>query len=50
MTIVNADASSATANQIVTLTGANVVLRTGPSAATLIYDGAQARWMLIAMN
>lgn len=50
MTIVNEDASSTAANRIKTLTGANVVLRTGPSAATLIYDATDSRWILVSTN
>jgi hypothetical protein len=50
MTIVNEDASSTAANRIATLTGANVVLRAGPSAATFWYDDVTVRWMLISTN
>ena len=50
LTIVNNDASSTAANRISTLTGANVVLRAGNSAATFIYDGGITNWVLIATN
>jgi collagen type I alpha len=50
MTIVNEDTSSTAANRIKTLTGANVVLRTGTSAATLIYSATDSRWILVGSN
>ncbi len=50
MTIVNEDASSTAANRITTLTGADVVLRTGPSFATLTYDATASRWILSSYN
>jgi hypothetical protein len=51
MTIVNEDGSSTAANRITTLTGADVVLRTtAPSFATLIYDSAASRWILVSTN
>lgn len=50
MTITNEDTSSTAANRIKTLTGANVVLRTGASAATLIYDATDGRWILTGTN
>ncbi len=50
MTIVNEDVSSTAANRIKTLTGANVVLRAGPSFATFSYDGSDARWILESTN
>lgn len=50
MTIVNADASSSAANRIKTLTGGNVVLRAGTSAATFIYDNTDTSWILINTN
>lgn len=50
MTIVNEDASSTAGNRISTLTGANVVLRAGTSAARFKYDAGNARWILISTN
>lgn len=50
MTIVNEDASSTATNRIKTLTGANVVLRAGTSAATFIYDDTDTRWVLLSTN
>lgn len=51
MTIVNSDASSSAANRILTLTGANVVLRaTNRSFATFVYVSASALWMLVSTN
>jgi hypothetical protein len=50
MTIVNADASSAAANRINTLTGSNVTLRAGSSFATFSYDGPSATWILESTN
>lgn len=50
MTIVNEDASSTAGNRIKTLTGGNVVLRAGTSAARLIYDATDFRWVLLATN
>ena len=44
-TITN-DATSTAANRILTLTGADVTL-TGVSAATLMYNLADARWLLV---
>jgi hypothetical protein len=49
MTITN-KATSTAANQINTLTGADVVLRTGQSFATFIYDGTSSFWILTAAN
>lgn len=49
MTLVNA-AGSAAANQILTLTGANVVLRAGPSFATFSYDTVVSKWILESTN
>lgn len=49
MTITN-DATSTAANRILTLTGADVVLRAGTSIATFIYDSAQTRWILVSTN
>lgn len=49
MTIVNA-ASSTAANQILTLTGANVVLRVGTSFASFVYDGVALKWILMSTN
>lgn len=45
MTLKNENASSTAANRITTLTGADVTL-TGVSAATLVYDLTDARWIL----
>lgn len=50
MTIVNADASSSAANRINTLTGANVVLRSGNSFVTFSYDGFDSVWILENQN
>jgi hypothetical protein len=50
MTIVNLDAGSAATNQITTLTGADVTLRAGTSAATFIYDDASDTWILMSTN
>lgn len=50
MTIVNEDAGSTAGNRITTLTGANVTLRAGTSAAMLQYDATGARWILINYN
>lgn len=50
MTITN-DATSTAANRILTLTGADIVLRaTAPSFATLVYDGTGSRWIVEATN
>lgn len=49
MTITNQAGSSA-ANQITTLTGADVVLRAGTSAATFIYDSVTSKWILLSSN
>jgi len=50
MTIVNEDASSTAAFRINTLTGGNVVLRSGRSAATFIYAATDTRWILVGTN
>jgi hypothetical protein len=50
MTIVNEDASSTAGNRIKTLTGANVTLRAGTSAARFKYDATDTRWVLLATN
>lgn len=50
MTIVNQDASSSALNQIDTLTGGNIVLGAGESAATLLYDGSVGRWFVVSTN
>lgn len=50
MTIINQSGSSTAANRILTLTGADVTLRTGTSFASFIYDGTAARWVLMAIN
>ena len=49
MTIVNQSGSIA-ANQILTNTGADVVLRAGNSFATFIYDSGLSRWILMSNN
>lgn len=49
MTITN-QATSSSANQINTLTGADVVLRTGTSFATFLYDGTSSKWILTSLN
>lgn len=49
MTIKNLTGSSSS-NQIQTLTGADVVLRTGTSAASFFYDGTLAKWILVSTN
>lgn len=46
MTLVNEDASSTAANRIHTQTGANVILETRQSSATLLYDGTINRWVV----
>jgi len=50
MTIVNGDALSAAANRIKTLTGADVLLRSGTSYASLEYDGTESLWILMSTN
>lgn len=54
MTIVNEDVSSTAANRIKTLTGANVVLRAGTSAASFRYSSHETtpgpRWILVGQN
>lgn len=50
MTIVDEDASSTATNRIKTLTGGNVTLRTGTSAATFRYDDTDDRWILMSSN
>ncbi len=50
MTLVNEDMSSAAENRIRTLTGADIVLRSGPSFATLSYDGNGQRWIVESTN
>lgn len=50
MTIVNADASSVAGNRILTMTGGNVVLRSGTSTANFIYDDTDSRWILTSSN
>lgn len=50
MTIVNEDASSTAINRIKTLTGGNVVLRAGTSAASFRYDVTDDRWILVSSN
>jgi len=49
MTIKNATGSSAN-NQILTLTGADVVLRAGNSFASFIYDATSHKWILKSTN
>lgn len=48
-TITN-NATSTSANRILTLTGADVTLRAGQSSATFIYDSAQSLWILTGTN
>jgi hypothetical protein len=50
MTITNEAAGSTATNRIKTLTGADVTLRAGTSAATFYYDGTVARWILMSTN
>jgi hypothetical protein len=50
MTIVNEDASSAATSRIKTLTGGNVVLRAGTSAATFMYCDVEDRFILMSSN
>lgn len=50
MTLANEASSSTAANRITTMTGADVVLRTGTSMAELIYDSTTARWLLMNTN
>jgi hypothetical protein len=49
MTITN-DATSTAANRIYTLTGADVVLRAGNSAASFVYSIGSNRWILVSYN
>lgn len=48
-TITN-NATSTAANRILTLTGGDVVLRAGQSAASFRYDSVQSLWILISQN
>ncbi len=50
MTIANESTGSSAANRIKTLTGANVVLRAGTSAASFVYDATDTRWILVSSN
>ncbi len=50
MTVTNESTPSTAANRIKTLTGANVVLRAGTSAASFIYDATDTRWILVSSN
>ena len=50
MTIENENAGSAAANRILTLTGADVVLRSGTSFARFVYNNAASRWILMSSN
>ncbi len=50
MTLTNESGSSTAANRILTLTGGDVTLRAGTSAAVLLYDDEASRWILIATN
>jgi hypothetical protein len=50
MTIANLNAGSIAANRILTLTGADVVLRAGNSFATFIYNSAATNWILESVN
>lgn len=49
MTITN-EAGSSGPNRIRTLTGADVVLRSGTSFATFVYESTTARWLLTSAN
>lgn len=49
MTLKNLLTSTA-ANQIQTLTGADIVLRAGTSSASFIYDGGLSKWIVTATN
>lgn len=49
MTITN-QATSSASNQINTLTGADVVLRSGTSFASFIYDSTSSKWILTGTN
>jgi hypothetical protein len=49
MTLTNT-ATSVAANQIQTLTGADIVLRAGTSSASFIYDGGLSKWIVTATN
>jgi hypothetical protein len=50
MTLKNESAGSPDPNRILTLTGADVVLRSGKSYAVLQYDGYDNRWILVSTN
>lgn len=50
MTLANNNAGSSAGNRILTNTGADVVLRSGNSAATLYYDGGVSAWILMSTN
>ncbi len=50
MTIKNLSGGSAAANQILTLTGADVVLPARTSSATFIYEDTQDKWILTATS
>lgn len=50
MTIVNEDLLSTAIVRIATLTGGDVVLRNGTSAATFVYDDSIDRWVLQSSN
>ena len=50
MTLSNVSGSSSAANQIYTMTGADVVLRAGSSSAFLVYSPADHYWILISYN
>lgn len=51
LTIKNEDAGSTAANRILTLTGADVALRTdAKSAVSFEYDGSLSRWVLTSSN
>lgn len=50
MTIKNLDASSTSGNRIVTLTGADVTLRTGKSFASFVYSSLGTAWLMKSSN
>lgn len=50
MTIVEEDLLSTAIFRIKTLTGGDVVLRAGTSAATFVYDDSVDRWLLMSSN
>ncbi len=50
MTVVDGDGSSTASKRIVTLTSADLVLRTGTSSVTLVYDDSASRWIVSGSN